>query len=69
MFKAGSTFRDKNKIRLMHKRGMSADLISQTIRVKPEHVEAVIKQVDAGTLKRSARGTRSSGGEYSEGAG
>lgn len=53
MYKPGATFRDKNLIKRLHAQGKSQQHMSAVTRVKPEHVAAIIKQIDAGTLRLS----------------
>ena len=64
MFKAGATFRDKNRIRKLYRKGMNADDISNITRVQPKHVAAIIKQIQSGTLHVSAAESRTGGGNY-----
>ena len=69
MFKAGATYRDKNRIRKLHKQGMPGERISQLTQIRPEHVAAITAQVDAGSLSLNAAGKRNvnrrvGGGEY-----
>lgn len=67
MFKAGATFRDKNRIREMKQKNFSAEQISQVTRVKIEHVKAILKQIEAGTLHVSRAESRVGNGTYGEG--
>lgn len=64
MFKAGATFRDKNRIRKLFRKGMTSGEISGITRIRPEHVAAIIKQIKSGTLHVSAAEVRAGGGNY-----
>lgn len=51
--KAGASFGDKNRIRALHGKGYSLEQISALTRVRPQHVEKIIEQIKAGTLRVS----------------
>jgi hypothetical protein len=64
VMKAGASNHDKVRIRKMHNSlGYSPEQISALTRVRPKHVAAIIKQINAGTLKVGGTGGR----EYNHG--
>lgn len=68
MYKAGATFRDKNRIRKLYAGGLEAQQISDITRIRLPHTEAIIEQIKAGTLHISAGERRAAGkGSYGDG--
>lgn len=84
MMKAGATWRDKNRIKKMHlSQQYTPEQISALTFVKLKHVVAIIKQVEAGTLRvtpptgnkpvnelpvqKGSEGGKTSQGSYGEG--
>jgi len=54
MMKAGASYRDKGRIRKMYlSNEYTLPQISALVSVKLEHVQAIVRQVDAGTLRLS----------------
>lgn len=68
MYKAGATFRDKNRIRKLYAAGMDIQQLSDITRIRVPHVKAIVAQIEAGTLHISAGERRMAGqGSYGDG--
>jgi hypothetical protein len=58
VMKAGATNHDKSRIRKLLNTGYTPEQISALTRVRPSHVAAITKQIQAGTLKIGGSGRK-----------
>lgn len=68
VMKAGASYRDKARVRKMWLSNQySTEQIAALLSLRIEHVEAIVKQVNDGTLRLQGGGAGTAGGNYGEG--